>query len=141
MVMKLPSPEEQLRVLREAVAALTETIETDKLVGHLLDAVVEICRADTCRLRVATVDADQTALTLRYARGMSSWASSGEIKYGLNDSLTGMAIKTATPAVFDVASLESTVQNPYLKMASAQSLLVMPLLTGHEPVGVLSIDT
>jgi phosphoserine phosphatase RsbU/P len=129
--------EERLRRLEAVTDAALSEMDTDELLGEMLDRVRQLLDVDTAAILL--LDKPSQRLIATAARGLEE-----EVRQGFTiDVGAGFAGRVAVerqPVIIDEVSA-GVVVNPILLDKGLRSLLGVPMLAGGELVGVLHVGT
>jgi len=130
------SAEERLRRLEAVTDSALSEMETDELLGELLERVRELLRVDTAV--VLLLDRPDQRLVAMAARGLEEQVQAFSID--VERGFAGRVAQERQPVIIEDVTPE-VVLNPVLHDKGVRSLLGVPLLAAGDLVGVLHVGT
>jgi signal transduction histidine kinase len=131
------SARRRLEVIQSITDAALAHLEIDELLAVLLPRIRDALAADTCA--VLLLDPSGSDLVARAAVGIEEEVEQGvRIPYG--GGFAGKVAASRQPVILpDVGHAD--VLNPILREKGIKSMLGVPLLVGHEVIGVIHVGT
>jgi signal transduction histidine kinase len=128
---------QRLEVIQSITDAALAHLEVDELLAVLLPRIRDALVADTCA--VLLLDPSGAELVARAAVGIEEEVEQGvRIPYG--GGFAGKVAASRQPVILpDVGHAD--VLNPILREKGIKSMLGVPLLVGHEVIGVIHVGT
>jgi serine phosphatase RsbU (regulator of sigma subunit) len=129
--------EERLRRLEAVTDAALSELDTDELLGEMLDRVRQLLDVDTAAILL--LDKPSQRLIATAARGLEEEVRQG-ITIDVGAGFAGRVAVQRQPVIIEELSRHMVV-NPILVEKGLRSLLGVPMLAGGELVGVLHVGT
>jgi putative methionine-R-sulfoxide reductase with GAF domain len=129
--------DDRLRRIRAITDAALSQLNGEALLQELLERVRDLIGTDTAA--VALLDEDTQQLVTVAAIGLEVEVRQG-FRLELGMGFAGRVVLTKAPVIIDIVDA-TTMNSPILGEASVRSLVAVPMLVGHELVGVLHLGT
>jgi phosphoserine phosphatase RsbU/P len=129
--------DERLRRILAVTDAALSFLDTETLLGELLDRVRALLEADIAAFLL--LDADTQQLATVAAIGLEDEVTQG-IRVDVGTGFAGAVAATKAPIIIDHVD-ESTVVSPVLRGKGLSSLVGVPMLAGGDVLGVLHVGT
>ncbi|MEU4688772.1 GAF domain-containing SpoIIE family protein phosphatase [Actinoplanes sp. NPDC023714] len=129
--------DERLRRLEAVADATLSRLDVSDLLDELLDRVRDLLDVDTAAILLLDVHAQQLVATA--AKGLEEEVRKG-FRIAVGRGFAGRIAATRKPVRITEVS-EADVVNPILLEKGIRSLLGVPILAGHDLIGVLHIGT
>jgi signal transduction histidine kinase len=126
--------EARLMSLQRVGAALVSDLDLDRTLQLIADEARRLIGADGVVIRMANESGDLEFITGSGNEGMFMRAT----RLPANASLSGEALRTATPKCVNDIRFDSRVNREYLNVSYSRSLLIVPLIARDQPVGVIT---
>jgi len=123
----------ELSILYSIGKSVTTLLDLEKVLSRIVEAAVYVTGAEEGSLML--VDQDSGELYMRAARGLGEKYARG-FRLRVEDSIAGQVVKTGQPFLESGDAQRLKVKTGYL----VKSLMYVPLKSGQEVVGVLSVD-
>lgn len=123
----------ELSILYSIGKSVTTLLDLEKVLNRIVEAAVYITGAEEGSLML--VDKESGELYMRAARGLGEKYARG-FRLRVEDSIAGQVVKTGQPFLESGDAQRLKIKTGYL----VKSLMYVPLKSGSEVVGVLSVD-
>jgi len=132
---------QQLAHLNTYVTVNSMLVQTELNLHDLLEGILYCCM-DTLSAEAATVlllDDDMTNLRFYHVEGSSSGIRGATMSAG--EGVAGHVLRTQEPVLIDDVRTDPRFRDMYESKTGiqAKSMLVIPLVTGNQPIGVLEV--
>jgi signal transduction histidine kinase/FixJ family two-component response regulator len=123
----------ELSILYSIGKSVTTLLDLEKVLNRIVEAAVYVTGAEEGSLML--VDKKSGELYMRAARGLGEKYARG-FRLRVEDSIAGQVVKTGQPFLESGDAQRLKVKTGYL----VKSLMYVPLKSGNEVIGVLSVD-
>ncbi|MBI3920835.1 MAG: sensor domain-containing diguanylate cyclase [Armatimonadetes bacterium] len=127
----------QLSTLYEVGSALTSVLNVDRLLGKIIEGVVQVTGAQICSLML--LESSGRYLRVRVAQGLSPTMIK-KIAIPVGEGISGHVAKTGEPLLISDIERHPQFKRRSLKKYSSNSLLTVPLKIKGKTIGVLNVN-
>lgn len=144
---RINAKETELSSMIESILSITSSLELDEVLDKIVtQALSVIPAADAGYVQLANIESD--VLTVKSAIGFNNKLQAIHVKSG--ESITGKVYQNGTPAIFYskseiYAGMENLSKENFTNIQEAsdhsklKSLISVPLLLDHQPIGVMTV--
>lgn len=130
--------QQQLEFLYEAGLKLTTTLPLDDLINAVIHEIARVTRASV--VEVLLYDHERRSLSIRAQIGLPE--SNIGVTFAIGEGIPGRVAETHHPiAIADLSTEPGFLRRDMAVSEGLQSLLVVPLVTGGDTIGVIDLFT